>query len=150
MKSHVESVDKSRVLVIHWILSSVGGAVRPCRTPYRICDARKQATGWMVSLDEHVRFAGFHRLQDAMPPTLYVDDDTVLREVHDITALQQGDHCIVGLNVLHGFTSWTDALCCFISSWEVHGTTAITTHSSNASAFTSLPICSNLPPGVCN
>jgi hypothetical protein len=43
------------------------------------------------------------------PPTLYIDDRTVLEEVRDITALRKGDHCIVGLNAvrkLHWFFDW--------------------------------------------
>lgn len=71
-----------------------------------------------VALDESVRFSGFDAIRDGMPPTLYVDDYTILREVSDVRKLRAGDHCIVGLNVFHKLWQWGDALNALLSSWQ--------------------------------
>ena len=55
-----------------------------------------------------------------MPPSLYVDDFTVMRECTDLRALRAGDHCMTGLNVLHRLCWPTDALCSLLTSWEIH------------------------------
>ena len=74
----------------------------------------------MVLLDDSVRFVGFTAYVDSMPPTLYKSDSyTVLREVTDLRTLRAGDRCVVGLNVLHKLTRWTDQLCSLLTSWEV-------------------------------
>lgn len=74
----------------------------------------------MVLLDDSVRFVGFTAYVDTMPPTLYKSDSyTVLREVTDLRTLRAGDRCVVGLNVLHKLTRWTDQLCSLLTSWEV-------------------------------
>ena len=52
-----------------------------------------------------------------MPPTLYIDDWTVLNEIH-VSKLRAGDHCIVALNILHRLWKWSDSLCSLLASWE--------------------------------
>ena len=61
----------------------------------------------MLPFDESVRVSHIDwcECQDAMPPTLYVDDWTVLREVVNPYTLRAGDHCIVSVNVLHNNAS---------------------------------------------
>ena len=72
-----------------------------------------------LTFDESIRVSRIDWHHDAMPPTLYVDDWTVLREVQDPCMLRAGDHCIVGLNILHKLWSWSDSLCSLLTSWEV-------------------------------
>ena len=71
-----------------------------------------------ITLDECVRFAGFDAIRDGMPPTLYVDSYTVLREVSDVRNLRPGDHCLVGLNIFHKLWSWADMCNALLTSWE--------------------------------
>jgi hypothetical protein len=75
----------------------------------------------MLPFDESVRVSHIDwcECQDAMPPTLYVDDWTVLREVVNPYTLRAGDHCIVSVNVLHKLWKWSDMLCSALTSWEV-------------------------------
>ena len=71
-----------------------------------------------VFFDESVRFKGFAFITgDAMPPTLYVDGWTVLREVSDVRQLKAGDHCVVGVNLMHTLFTWSDRLCSIFTSW---------------------------------
>ena len=70
-----------------------------------------------LMLDESVSISKVHRLLE-LPPTLYVDDYTVMREVPDLMQLREGDHCVVGLNVLHNMAPMTDAILSLLTSWE--------------------------------
>ena len=73
-----------------------------------------------VMCDESVRFNGFEFLRDGMPPTLYVDDWTVLREVSDVCKLRAGDHCVVGDNLLHRLWRWSDATSSLLTSYGIN------------------------------
>ena len=46
-----------------------------------------------------------------------VDDYTLLREVSDVRALRAGDHCVVGVNLLHTLWRWSDVLCSLFTSY---------------------------------
>ena len=70
-----------------------------------------------LMLDESVSISKVHRLLE-LPPTLYIDDYTVMREVPDLLLLREGDHCVVGLNVLHNMAPMTDAILSLLTSWE--------------------------------
>mgnify|MGYP003684287529 CR=1 FL=1 len=91
---------------------------------------RSQPRG--VWCDESVRLVGFHwalrrnglgerpTLKELGElPTLFVDDYTVLSEVRDLTSLVAGDHCVVGLNLLHKLFAPLDRLIFDLASWEV-------------------------------
>jgi len=68
--------------------------------------------------DESICLSRLH-WHDGMPPTLYLDDYTVLREVCDLCDLRCGDRCIVGLNVLRKLSARCDWLCLRLTSWEM-------------------------------
>ena len=70
-----------------------------------------------LQLDESVVVSKVHKLYE-LPPMLYVDDYNVITEVPDVRTLQEGDHCVVGLNVLHNMLPWTDAVISRLTSWE--------------------------------
>ena len=70
-----------------------------------------------LQLDESVVVSKVHTLYE-LPPMLYVDDYNVITEVPDVRTLQEGDHCVVGLNVLHNMLPWTDAVISRLTSWE--------------------------------
>lgn len=70
-----------------------------------------------VQVDESVRLTGIYWLNE-VPPTLYVDDYTVMQEVSDLLMLREGDHCMVGLNVMHKFSPIIDAFVSRQTSWE--------------------------------
>ena len=70
-----------------------GSTERPCGSK----PTEAERLLFSLSVDEHVTFRGFAFLREEMPPTLYVDDFTVLREVSDVCTLRAGDHCVVGV-----------------------------------------------------
>lgn len=85
---------------------------------YAAAPRRSQRAPLNLPLDESVRFVGFSFLK-RMPPTLYVDDYTLLSECCDISKLRAGDHCVVGVNLLHRLWTWSDAAVSLLTSWEV-------------------------------
>jgi len=68
--------------------------------------------------DESIRLAKIEWYTDELPPTLYVDDYTVMQEVSDLMSLREGDHCMVGVNLMHKASSMIDAFVSRVCSWE--------------------------------
>ena len=58
----------------------------------------------------------------AMPPTLFIDDYNVMREVSkDLKGLKAGHHLVVGLSMLgYGVVPALDKALCVLTSWEVY------------------------------
>lgn len=71
-----------------------------------------------LQIDESVRISKIEWYSEALPPTLYVDDYTVMQEVSDLRLLREGDHCMVGLNLMHKLSPMVDAFVSRINSWE--------------------------------
>ena len=72
----------------------------------------------ILQVDEHVRFRGFNLIHES-PPQLYIDDYTLMREVSDVLKMREGDHCIVGVNLMHKLFRWSDAACNFLTSYHI-------------------------------
>lgn len=72
-----------------------------------------------IPFDESVRISRIHWLVDTLPPTLYIDDYTVMTEVSDLREMREGDHCIVGVNVLHNLSPRVDAIVSRLTSLEL-------------------------------
>lgn len=68
--------------------------------------------------DESVTLTKIEWFTDELPPTLYVDDYTVMQEVSDLMSLREGDHCMVGVNLMHKASSMIDAFVSRVTSWE--------------------------------
>lgn len=71
-----------------------------------------------VQVDESTRISKIEWYLEELPPSLYVDDYTVTQEVPDLLMLREGDHCIVGLNLMPQFSQFVDAFISRITSWE--------------------------------
>lgn len=54
-----------------------------------------------------------------MPLRLYVDLDTLVEPIHDLTSLRRGDHCMVGLNPVRKVSPLIDATFIWLSTWEI-------------------------------
>eukprot|EP00930_Biecheleria_cincta_P008209 TRINITY_DN109608_c0_g1_i1.p1 TRINITY_DN109608_c0_g1~~TRINITY_DN109608_c0_g1_i1.p1 ORF type:complete len:562 (+),score=54.16 TRINITY_DN109608_c0_g1_i1:40-1686(+) len=72
-----------------------------------------------IPFDESVRVSRIHWLLDTLPPTLYIDDYTVMTEVSDLREMREGDHCIVGVNVFHNLSPRVDAIVSRLTSLEL-------------------------------
>ena len=53
------------------------------------------------------------------PVQLYIDGETIIEEVTDITALRKGDHCLVGLNATRRINPTFDWLVWKLGQWGV-------------------------------
>lgn len=54
-----------------------------------------------------------------LPYRLYVDNETLVEPIHDLTTLRRGDHCMVGLNPVRKVSPLIDATFVWLSTWEV-------------------------------
>jgi len=71
-----------------------------------------------MQFDESIRISDVHWQSCTLPPTLYVDDYSVMTEVSNLRTLREGDHCVVGLNVLHNLFPMVDAWVSRLTSLE--------------------------------
>jgi len=55
----------------------------------------------------------------ALPPRIYVDHVSLIREVSDVTVLRRGDHCMVSLNVLRCLNPRVDYFVSLLGSLEL-------------------------------
>ncbi|KAJ1617748.1 hypothetical protein T492DRAFT_1097425 [Pavlovales sp. CCMP2436] len=60
-----------------------------------------------------------HADPDRMPYRLYVDGETLVEPIHDLTRLRRGDQCMVGLNPLRKVSFLIDATFVYLCTWEV-------------------------------
>lgn len=72
-----------------------------------------------IPFDESVRLREL-QWQKGPLPRLYIDGYTIMTEVADISKLQEGDHCVVGLPhaVFRGLSPMIDSLCASVTSWD--------------------------------
>lgn len=54
-----------------------------------------------------------------LPYRLYVDSETLVEPVHDLTTLRRGDHCMVGLNPVRKVSRLVDATFTWLATWEL-------------------------------
>mmetsp|Transcript_63207 Transcript_63207/g.150740 ORF Transcript_63207/g.150740 Transcript_63207/m.150740 type:complete len:419 (+) Transcript_63207:113-1369(+) len=52
-------------------------------------------------------------------PRLYVDNQTIIREVTDICSLRKGDHCLIAINLVRSLSPMIDYLVSFLGSVEL-------------------------------
>lgn len=55
-----------------------------------------------------------------LPPRMYVDGKTIIREVNDMQALRKGDHCLVGMKTVRCLSPYVDRLFSWLCSYELH------------------------------
>jgi len=55
----------------------------------------------------------------ALPPRVYIDNKTLIREVQDLSKLKRGDHCVIALNVLRATTPLGDWAISWLGSCEL-------------------------------
>lgn len=55
----------------------------------------------------------------SLPPRVYVDSRTLIREVTDLCSLQRGDHCLIAINLFRGASPALDYLVSCLGSIEI-------------------------------
>jgi len=53
------------------------------------------------------------------PVTLYIDGETIIEPIEDLTALRRGDHCLVGLNAARRIHPVLDWFVFKLGEWDV-------------------------------
>jgi len=54
-----------------------------------------------------------------VPPRVYVDNKTIIREVQDVRKLRHGDHCMIAINLVRSLSPTMDYLISFLGSIEL-------------------------------
>ena len=74
---------------------------------------------WVFKENRQTLWSSQDKYKPPPPPCLYVDDTTIIREVHDMAILRRGDHCLIPLNVVRTMSPRLDYFISKMGSWEV-------------------------------
>lgn len=69
--------------------------------------------------DSRRRIAWNQDFSKSLPPRVYVDNKTLIREVHDLCTLRRGDHCVIAINLVRALSPALDYAISWLGSIEV-------------------------------